>query len=1034
MNTQSKILILLCFLFSINLDAQSYSGADAEKILSSASSVLMGSQSAVPTFVVLKEEEQIPARDFEQWERKTFPFSDGISFVTERTVDDKDELSHQFRYQYYRGIPVEHALSVIHSKDGMVTYFNGDIHNNLSIDVSPSINETDATKAALAHFNIEHSEWTSLLREASQQSVPEGLRPSEYIEQSLVIYPYEGEYYLAWKILLSSQQFQTNEYIYVDAHRNKIIHTYKASMGCNGGDAVTTWRGTQDIDTDLVGNFRLHNDCGARDIRTRNFATNADFTNGNNFWNSTNNRFRGAHSAHFGVTGAWDYFSAVHGQIGLNADANDGTVNVFIGTALGDNNAFYIPNTQNLEFGIGLNLTNPFDDYTTPDICGHEFAHGVFYLTGGVTNLGNHQSLALHEGIADIFGNEVEADIDNAAPEWSIGEERNDGTVRFLNTPNVDVHPPGIAAGSPDTYFGDFWTNNSSHIDGGVIRFWYFLLSEGGSGTNDNGTWYNVQGIGRANAAAVLYNAISTGGFGASPSYFTARAATLQAATNIFGVCSNQRRQVGNAWRAVGVGDSSLPDFSLSNLTLPGGNSVPTQTSFTVNYSLTTNISSSAQTSTYVGFFLRPLCTNSGLSSPFEVEIGNTCFAGTNAISNTITLPSNTTPGTYTLIAKADGLNWVAESSEWNNTTCRVITVTANNNLPDFISRFPSVSPSSVQSGSSFSTTVQLKNQGNANGGSSYMSYYLSTNSTYSSNDIYLGNKYFGALNQGSSSSGTRSLTIPSSVAPGNYYIVYRADCYNWRAELNENNNNTFKFITVTAPASNLPDLVITNVSPSPSTSSPPSVTRGQFFTVNYNLTNLQSGTNAGSTTTRIYLSTNNTVGSGDFLVRTDFNQTPGSRSGTFQIPWSAQNQYYYILIVADFNNSVTEAFETNNVGNGHLIVVSGFTSTNGENDLTEESGELINPRLSSASESFELSVFPNPTSDQFTLAYPVQPTEMISISLYNSAGQHLGIYNLDATQQTGQWQYPGEQLPSGLYYIQWHSGKDRKSIKVVVE
>ncbi len=1035
MNPQTKILILFCFLLSINLNAQSYSGADAEQILPGTETVQMGEQSAVPTFVVFKEDEQILTKDFERWERTAFPFSDGITFKTERTVESSTG-SHQFRYQYYRDIPVEFALSVVHSKEGKVSYFNGDIHNDLSLNATPGISKAKALQTALAHLNIDQAEWDREFHAAQQKPTPEGLHKQEHLEQTLVVYPHKGMYYLTWKILLSSHHFKADEYIYVDAHRNKVVHTFKAGLECNAGAAVTTWRGTQGIDTDLVGGtFRLHNDCDDHDIRTRVFGTNANFTDGDNFWGNPATLFQAAHSAHFGVTGAWDYFNDTHGQVGLNPDPNDGTVNVFIGTFRGDNNAFYRGNTQNLEFGRGPNLGDPMDDFTTPDICGHEFGHGVFWLTGGATNLGNHQTATLHEGIADIFGNEVETFLDGGgAPDWSIGDERNDGTFRSLNAPNTDVHPVGT--GSPDTYFGNLWTNNRPHNDGGVIRFWYFLLSQGGSGTNDNGTFYNVQALGRATAARILYRAIADGSFGTSPSYWTARNATLQAANDIFGACSNQRRQVGNAWRAVGLGDSSLPDLRLTGLTLPNGTSVPEQTSFTVNYNLLTNINSPQITGTYVGFFLRSTCTNSGLTSPFTVQVGGTCYNGTNNITQTINLSSSTPPGTYTLIAKADGLNWIAESNEWNNISCRTITVTVNNNLPDLDPNAPSVNPSSLEAGNSLTASVLLQNIGNATAGSSYMCYYLSTDPYYSSNDTYLGNRYFGSINAGSASSGSRTLTIPSNVAPGNYYIVYRADCYNWRAELNENNNSTFRYITVEAPPSNLPDLVINGVSPGPMTGSPPFVNRGQYFTVNYTLANQQSGTNAGLSHTKIYLSTNNTYGSGDIFVHNAFNQSPGSKSATFQIPYSALSQYYYVLIIADFDDDVTEAYETNNVGNGHLIVSSGLVSNTPSNGVLEVSEDPpISPRLSAQNDqSFEISVFPNPTSDQFTVQYPVQEAQEVAISLYNSAGQNMGNYLLDAARQTGQWQYTGQQLPTGLYYIQWRAGQEMRSTKVVVE
>ncbi len=133
------------------------------------------------------------------------------------------------------------------------------------------------------------------------------------------------------------------------------------------------------------------------------------------------------------------------------------------------------------------------------------------------------------------------------------------------------------AEGQPDTYQGTNWvtvagctpsfTNDwcGVHTNSGVMNFWFFLLSDGGIGTNDNGDAFNVTGIGIEDAADIVYRAESVY-MTANTTFADARTNTIQSAEDIFGACSQAVESVTNAWFAVGVGYPSQqvhpqPDF-----------------------------------------------------------------------------------------------------------------------------------------------------------------------------------------------------------------------------------------------------------------------------------------------------------------------------------------------------------------------------------------------------------------------------------------------------------------------------------------
>ena len=88
---------------------------------------------------------------------------------------------------------------------------------------------------------------------------------------------------------------------------------------------------------------------------------------------------------------------------------------------------------------------------------------------------------------------------------------------------------------------------------------------------------------------------------------------------------------------------------------------------------------------------------------------------------------------------------------------------------------------------------------------------YLSTDATITTSDIYLVGRYIGNLAAGTESTVNTTVTIPSSVASGTYYIGAIADSSSIVVESDETNNALAGSpITVTKV---YPDLVMTSVS-----------------------------------------------------------------------------------------------------------------------------------------------------------------------------------------------------------------------------
>jgi Zn-dependent metalloprotease len=363
---------------------------------------------------------------------------------------------------------------------------------------------------------------------------------------------------LAWKFNVYAQQPLSRNLIFVDAlsgdllFQENLIHTADAN-----GTAVTVYSGNRAIVADSVspGNYRLQESGRGNGIVTKNlnlgtsYANATDFTDSDNFWNNVNSNLNQyATDAHWGAEMTYDYLWLEHNRNSINGAGF--TLRSYIhadlvGFGLGTNvNAFWDGQRMTYGDGNGGSIT----PLTALDIAGHEIAHGLTTFSADLIYQG--ESGALNESFSDIFGASIEHYARPNNYNWLIGEDI--GTViRSMSNPNQQ--------GNPDCYDGQFWNdNNGVHTNSGVSNFWYYLLVNGGSGTNDLGNAYNVSGIGYTDAGAVAFRNL-TNYLSPSSNYADARFYAILSAIDLFGGCSPQVDAVTEAWYAVGVGGPYVP-------------------------------------------------------------------------------------------------------------------------------------------------------------------------------------------------------------------------------------------------------------------------------------------------------------------------------------------------------------------------------------------------------------------------------------------------------------------------------------------
>jgi hypothetical protein len=194
------------------------------------------------------------------------------------------------------------------------------------------------------------------------------------------------------------------------------------------------------------------------------------------------------------------------------------------------------------------------------DICAHEIGHGICQSTANIVYYG--ESGAINESLSDIWAACVEYWAAPNKQRWQIGEDLG-SFFRSMSNPNL--------RGQPDTYGGGaYWTGiyANVHVNSGIMNHWFYLLSDGGNGTNDLGNSYSVTGIGIDKAAKIVYRA-ETAYMTANTDFAAARTHTITAALNLYGATSAEVIAVTNAWHAVGVGGVYLPPPPTPNLSGP---------------------------------------------------------------------------------------------------------------------------------------------------------------------------------------------------------------------------------------------------------------------------------------------------------------------------------------------------------------------------------------------------------------------------------------------------------------------------------
>ncbi|MEL6844067.1 MAG: M4 family metallopeptidase, partial [Bacteroidota bacterium] len=496
--------------------------------------------------------------------------------VLEKTSYDEIGFEHRYFALYHQGQRVEHTYLAFHSYGGSVKSFNFFLPHFVQAPAQLQIDEGRAINAALAYIPAQEYLWEVPFFEKMIQQIKADSTASFYPKAELMWvdtdYDWQTtDYRLAYRLEIFTAMPHGSWQVYVDAITGLPIKKLSMMHSMDShGVAETRYSGTRDIITDSTGtDFRLRDFSRASggiityDLNNSTNLNNAvDFTDDDNYWNNVNADWdEVATDVHWGTEMTYDYFYQRYGRDGYDGQGTQIPSYVHFGPKNAQN-AFW-----NVYYAAYSDVSgNP---YVGVDVVGHEFTHGVIRnVIGNLIYI--DESASLNEGYADIFGNCAQHYADSSNFGWEVGEDAT--AFRSMSNPNSIF---GLGGAHPDTYRGNGWydgdlDNGGAHHNSTAFSHSFYLLAEGGSGTNDNGDSYQVNGIGIDKAGAIYYRMLSTYLLPTAQFADAWRAAILSA-EDLFGVCSPEAVATNNAWYAIGFGRPIVDnDFLIQQVLSPG--------------------------------------------------------------------------------------------------------------------------------------------------------------------------------------------------------------------------------------------------------------------------------------------------------------------------------------------------------------------------------------------------------------------------------------------------------------------------------
>ena len=202
---------------------------------------------------------------------------------------------------------------------------------------------------------------------------------------------------------------------------------------------------------------------------------------------------------------------------------------------------------------------------------------------------------------------------------------------------------------------------------------------------------------------------------------------------------------------------------------------------------VTVNLSAASAGLTTTRFYL----STNGTLDASDVLLGSRSVpaltGGSSMATTALTIPAGTPTGKYYILAVADATNSVTEADETNN-----MTASASMKIGPDLAVDSLGAPAGSGAGQTITVTDTIINYSPADAGPSTVRFFLSSDASLDASDALIGSRSLPAIPGGlpfPTNSGSTSVTLPASLAPGPYSLIAKVDADDVVAEIHEDNN-----------------------------------------------------------------------------------------------------------------------------------------------------------------------------------------------------------------------------------------------------
>ena len=511
----------------------------------------------IPTFVegelslpAARDRETVTALAFFDLNRDRYKMVSPAEELQPYRIDrDRLGMTHIRFRQFHESVRVWGAdMSVHFDENNVLTTVTGTYIPGLNINTVPDLDSDRAVEIAV--------------RDISPAASQPSLKESE-----LVVFPWEGDTYLCWRLILArTAPYDRREY-FIDAHDGRVVYSYSrlisvndvgsgiGSMGLLRNTIETNYSGTlyEMIDSTRQADNDVRGYGGAMPDGSviKTYIAGAGLpgqvaADGDNYWDSLHQAAAVDAQVYSGLM--YDWWLR---EFGRNSYDNNGSslINIVDFTGAGENIAFW--DGERVVFGVPSAERRSL--VACPEVMAHEWAHAVTEYTSELVYF--KEPGALNESFSDMMGSAFEWAHDSLdTPDWALGENSfiADSASRHMTDPHLYQDPDYFGLDDP------YWRVTEGchpsalndycgiHSNSGVGNKWFQLLSDGGIHHD-----VTVTGIGVANAAKVAYRA-NAFYWTASTDFKNAALGTVSAANDL-DPGGQWAAQAQNAWLAVGV-------------------------------------------------------------------------------------------------------------------------------------------------------------------------------------------------------------------------------------------------------------------------------------------------------------------------------------------------------------------------------------------------------------------------------------------------------------------------------------------------